>query len=46
MKIPKEFDLINQRIRIEYNEFLNNEKGHIGFADYTNNKIIIDSSKL
>lgn len=44
MKIPRQFELVNETIKIEKNKFLNNEKGHIGYADYINNKIILDDS--
>ncbi len=44
MKIPKEFELIDDLIKVELDKSLNNEKGHIAFADYVNDKIILDDS--
>ena len=46
MKIPKEFELIDELIKVEYNKSLNNEKGHIEWADYVNSKIILDDSEF
>lgn len=44
MSIPNELDIINSNIKIEYNKNLFIEKGCIGYADYQNNKIILDNS--
>lgn len=45
VKIPKEITLINQKIKIELDKDFVNRDNTLGFADYKNQKIILDDSK-
>jgi predicted SprT family Zn-dependent metalloprotease len=44
MKIPKEFELIDDKIKIKLDKLLIDKKNHIGFANYQENKIELDDS--
>jgi len=44
MEIPKRFKLINTTAEVEKSNSFNNVSGHLGYSNYSENKIQLDDS--